>query len=285
MTGDGAAAAGSAGPLLALVPGLSAVALAALAVAVLVRPPVRRVPVSRGDRPAPSPGALGRAMQGAALPVAAALAGAAVGGPVVGVLAAGGTVAWRLRRRRAREASARAARRAATVELCLALAAGLRAGAPPVAALVDAVEALPGQEGLRRVAAVAAAGGSPADELAAAAALPGGEGLRRVAACWTVAAGTGAGLAVALERVADGLRADEGVRRAVAAQLAGPRSTARMLAVLPLVGVAMGTLLGAAPLDVLLGSLPGLGCLAAGVALNVLGMAWTERIARAADPG
>nr|WP_269205040.1 type II secretion system F family protein [Motilibacter aurantiacus] len=296
---------------------MAAVVLAGLAAACLVRPPVRRLPFLAQLDPGAAPrrdgaGAVaggprsgaGAAAAGstagpvgpvgpaerrptslaAALPLAAGGLVAALAGPVPGLLAGAAVLALRLRRRRVRAATAEAAVRVTTVELCLGLAASLRAGSPPAAALVDAVDGLPEHPAFGRLAAAVAAGASPVDAFERAASTPGASGLRRAAACWSVASGTGAGLAVALERVADGLRADEGARRSIKAQLAGPRSTARLLGALPVVGVGMGTLLGAAPLDVLLGSLPGLACLTAGAVLSVLGVAWTERIARAADP-
>ena len=62
-------------------------------------------------------------------------------------------------------------------------------------------------------------------------------------------------------------------------QLAGPRATARMLSGLPLIGIALGMLLGADPVGFLLGSPVGLGCLVTGVVLTAVGMWWTNRIA------
>ena len=68
-------------------------------------------------------------------------------------------------------------------------------------------------------------------------------------------------------------------RHDIAAQLAGPRATARLLAVLPLLGILMGAGLGMHPLSFLLGGPPGLACLTAGVALDGLGLWWTRRMA------
>jgi tight adherence protein B len=74
-------------------------------------------------------------------------------------------------------------------------------------------------------------------------------------------------------------RASEDVRRQLAAQLAAPKATARMLSALPLVGLLMGLLLGGDPLGWLLSTAPGLICLLGGVALTGLGAWWTHRIA------
>jgi tight adherence protein B len=117
-----------------------------------------------------------------------------------------------------------------------------------------------------------------------AASLPAGAGgLARLAAVWSLSQQAGAGLADGCEQIADWLRADESVRREVAAQLAGPRASARLLAFLPALGILLGTGLGARPLDVLLGTPYGLGCLVLGAALVALGWWWTERLARAVE--
>lgn len=67
------------------------------------------------------------------------------------------------------------------------------------------------------------------------------------------------------------------------AQLAGARSTAVMLAGLPVLGLLLGTALGADPLHVLLHTGAGLGCLLVGGVLEGLGMWWALRIVRGAE--
>ena len=52
-----------------------------------------------------------------------------------------------------------------------------------------------------------------------------------------------------------------------------------MLAVLPLVGIGFGMMLGSDPLAWLVGTMPGRVCLLAGMLLTALGMWWTGRIA------
>ena len=81
--------------------------------------------------------------------------------------------------------------------------------------------------------------------------------LRHLAACWEVAAASGAGLAAAVVRLAAGERAAEDVRVDLEGQLAGPRATARLLSLLPLVGIGVGMLLGSDPLAWLLTTGPG----------------------------
>lgn len=68
------------------------------------------------------------------------------------------------------------------------------------------------------------------------------------------------------------------LRREVAAQLAGPRGTVRVLAVLPAVGVGMGLLMGADPIGFLLGTPWGLGCLTVAIALEAVGIVWMRRL-------
>ena len=112
---------------------------------------------------------------------------------------------------------------------------------------------------------------------------PGAEGLRLLEACLRVGSERGGTLATVLDGLAAALRDEEAQRQDVSVQLAGPRATARLLAVLPLLGIGMAAALGADPLSFLCGSLPGLACLIAGVALDIAGVYWTTRLARAAE--
>jgi tight adherence protein B len=94
-----------------------------------------------------------------------------------------------------------------------------------------------------------------------------------------VAEGSGAGLASALVSLADSARAAERVRRELHAGLAEPRATAMVLAGLPLLGLLLGTALGADPLSWLLGSSAGRVVLCLGLGLELLGAWWAWRIA------
>ncbi|WP_236005204.1 type II secretion system F family protein [Nonomuraea antri] len=188
-----------------------------------------------------------------------------------------------LRRRLTRPNQARRADawRQASIELCQALSAELSAGRTPGEALTRAVAAVdfPDPQVMRPVTAAARDGGDVAAALAAAAPARGGEGLHRLTACWDVGVTVGAGLAALVERVAGALRAAQAHRQDVAAQLAGPRATARLLAVLPALGLLMAGALDMHPLDFLLGSVPGLACLVTGIALDACGLWWTNRMA------
>jgi tight adherence protein B len=198
--------------------------------------------------------------------------------------ALGGAAAIRARRRAVQAARAGAVR-GLVLEACRATAAELRAGRLPEAALIAAIELLspPTDVDLRSVRCAAATGGDVAAELRLAARVPGAAGLGRLAVCWHVAATTGAGLAEAVDRVADGLAADEAIRREVAAALAGPRASARLLLILPLLGVLLGTALGADPAGWLLHTGTGQIALGAAAALAGLGIQWTDRMVRGAE--
>ncbi|MEU8031091.1 type II secretion system F family protein, partial [Streptomyces sp. NPDC049099] len=119
--------------------------------------------------------------------------------------------------------------------------------------------------------------------LAAAARQPGAEGLLGLAACWRVAVDQGAGLAQGLDRLDAALRAERDQSADLRAQLAGARATAVLLAVLPALGLLLGTAMGADPLRVLLHTGAGLGCLATGSAFEAAGLWWAVRIVRGAE--
>jgi tight adherence protein B len=212
--------------------------------------------------------------------------------PLVAAAAAGAVVPVIRLRRRHRRARARDQRQQAVVGLCAALAGELRTGATPqqAAELVAAeltdpgpAGALPGAlDGTVLLAAVGY-GGSVPEAFRAMAESPGAEGAAGIAACWQVASSTGAGLAAGLDRVAEGLRAERALHETVRAELAGPRSTAALLAALPVFGLLLGAGLGADPLRVLLHTPSGLACLLLGGLLEAAGIAWTASIARGAE--
>lgn len=178
-----------------------------------------------------------------------------------------------------------AAWRRACVELCQAVVAELTAGQAPGAALVRAVATVdvPDPGHLGPVTAVARDGGDVASALAEAARLPGCEGLRRLAACWQVSLVVGGSLTALVEGLTTSLREAEAHRQDLAAQLAGPRATARLLAGLPALGILMALALGMSPLEFLVGGPIGLICLLAGLTLDVTGVLWIRRMVAAAE--
>ncbi|MFC6064744.1 type II secretion system F family protein [Streptomyces ochraceiscleroticus] len=179
-------------------------------------------------------------------------------------------------------------RRDDVIAFCAAVAAELRAGCQPGQALVLAgAEGRAGPPGWGSagdaVLAAARFGGDVPGALREAARLPGAEGLTGVAACWQVAVQGGVGLAAGIERVTAGLRAQREQQAELQAQLAGARTTALMLALLPVFGLLMGSALGADPLHVLLHTPAGWACLAVGGLLEWAGVLWTGRIVRTAE--
>ena len=124
---------------------------------------------------------------------------------------------------------------------------------------------------VHRVAALVA-GGLPLDrawsvlgtDAAAVAARPGG-GV--VAAVLAVASETGAPMAPTLERLAGLLREQAAQRRALESALAGPRATAKLVMVLPIVGLGFGLALGLDVLGAATSGGKGTGSVAAGAQL------------------
>jgi tight adherence protein B len=230
-----------------------------------------------------TPAALAAAMAvwvAAAPPRAAVRLRALVGTPAPSTPA----VLVRMAGRRVRELRSRrrrtSERRAAVIELCDGFGAELAAGRSPETALAHAASAA--DPDLRRLL-MAAPGDDVAAALDTASTLPGAEGLRLLAGCWRIGAERGGTFAVVVDGLAAALRDEEAHRADLAAQLAGPRATARLLAGLPLLGLAMAAALGARPVAFLLGTVPGMACLLAGVALDIAGLGWTRRLAANAE--
>ncbi|MGW0393375.1 type II secretion system F family protein [Streptomyces sp. NPDC003042] len=229
----------------------------------------------------------GRSREWAAL--LAGLVVALLGGSVIPLVLGAASVPLLRRWLRARDRErARGARAAEVVALCGAVVGELRAGAQPGQALLAAMRrtaAGPGGPGAVEAGVLAAAafGGDVAGALREASREPGAEGLAGMAACWRVSVDGGAGLAAGLDRMEGALRAERDREESLRAQLAGARSTAVVLALLPLVGLLIGTGLGADPLRVLLHSPVGWGCLMAGGVLEALGLLWCRRIVRAGE--
>ncbi len=204
-------------------------------------------------------------------------------GPQSVMAATGATsVALVLRRlvARGRSRTARHSSQLAVIGLCDALAAELRAGTSAARAIEDACGHRPDWSPLLVTAHL---GGDVADSLRDLATRPGQRGLAAVAAAWEISARSGLALADVLDRLGDALRDEQDARGEVTATLAPSRATAKMLAVLPVFGLALGSSMGARPLHILLTTPLGLGCLAGGVLLALLGVLWVERIADAAE--
>lgn len=195
---------------------------------------------------------------------------------VVGLTAVALARLWRRRRRRL-QATCEAGR---VLESCEQLAAELGAGQPPGTALQrvasDWAALTPAAEAFVLGADVPAV-------LREVACRPGAGDLRVLAAGWQVAHRTGSGLAAAVGSIASSLREAESTRRLVAGELASARATARLIALLPFLALAMGSGAGGDPWRFLLASPPGLACLAGGLALGLAGLWWIEVLT--GDPG
>lgn len=201
-------------------------------------------------------------------------------GPAVG-LAAGvlsGTAWWLARAvlRRRHEQTVRAEHLAALRLLAGELAAG---GSVP-AALEAAASASSGVRSAAFLAAAAEAraGTDPGGVLAGTDLI-----LARLAVAWRVAEVGGAPLAEVFAHCAEDLGAEVEQRRAIAVAASGPRSSALMMAGLPVLGLGLGALMGAQPLGFLFGSSGGRLVLAVGVLLDAAGMVWTQRLLARAE--
>ncbi|MEV5208225.1 hypothetical protein AB0K35_12210 [Micromonospora sp. NPDC053740] len=192
------------------------------------------------------------------LPVAGLLGGcvgAVVGGPVAAVAMAGyGTLAVRAALRWRVNRSAERDRRRGLDQLC-GLAADLRAGLP-VPHAFDVADLERGR----------------ADRLH-----------QLTSAAVRLADRTGAPLAELVERIEADARATDRGLAAAAAQAAGARATAWLLAALPIGGIGLGYGIGVDPVAVLLHSTVGGACAVVAVALQIVGLLWAERLG--ATPG
>ena len=192
---------------------------------------------------------------------------------VTGAVAAAAAM-WLLRRNGARKAAD--ATRAAVVEACEAIASGLRAGLPPERVLSRTAADLPF---LVPVATAARLGADVVPALRSTATRAGAERLSMLASAWEVASRSGAGLADVVSRISTMVRVDAARKRQVDAALGGARATARLFAVLPVLGVALGTGLDADPVRILTATPAGAWCLCTGTSLAAAGLVWVECLA------
>lgn len=207
-----------------------------------------------------------------------------VGGPlhrlIVGVTAVGVLgAAWHFRRIR-RERTRRDRLRADMAEAIDALTSELESGILATRALTSVASDWPI---LSSAASASRLGGDVAAALRNAADRPGAEALDRLAAAWEISERTGAAQADVLDRMGRSLRDERDLQREITAGLGPSRATARLLAALPVLGLALGSGVRGESLHVLFGTLIGSLCLAAGVFLACAGLAWVEHIASAAE--
>lgn len=157
----------------------------------------------------------------------------------------------------------------------------LRVGAHPSAAAESAAGESRGEAA--RVLAISAGrsrlGGSGADGWSQPDSIV-AEELSRIAAAWRVAEEHGLALAELLAAARADLLGRIRFRDRTEAALAGARASATVLAGLPLVGIGLGQLMGAAPLTILFTSPAGELLLPLGAALACCGLLWTDVITR-----
>jgi len=133
------------------------------------------------------------------------------------------------------------------------------------------------------VAGMLAIGGTAAEGLRAAACDccgPGASALAWLATTAEVVHRSGAAAADVFDGIGEGLLAQIAEAQEREVVLAGPRTTARVLATLPLIGLVLGASLGLNTLGTLFGTRAGLICLLAGVGLWSAGQYWSTRLVR-----
>lgn len=166
--------------------------------------------------------------------------------------------------------------RAEVAHACQVLARLVAVGQTPAEALRTAAEDCPV---LIEAASMQQIGGDPVSVWRSAATLPGQTGLLALARGWQVSHATGAAMARPLGDVAVALRADRVLANVVQGELAAPRATGRLLAMLPLAGLVLGYLIGGDPVAFLLDNWVGQLCLVIGIGLACGGVLWVERLA------
>jgi tight adherence protein B len=217
------------------------------------------------------------------LPCAAAAAVALAVMLPIGVVAACsivGVTLW-IRRSRHVRAKRRAAESAALQGALDVLVGELRVGAHPVAAFGVAATEVDGPvaSSFRAVAARARLGADVATGLctvSARSSMPAHWG--RLAVYWQLAQDHGLSIATLMQTAQRDIVERERFSGKVNAGMASARATATVLAGLPLLGVGLGELIGAAPLSFLLSDGVGGWLLVIGVTLACAGLLWSDRI-------
>ncbi|MGQ4600887.1 type II secretion system F family protein [Nocardia sp. R6R-6] len=258
----------------------AAIVCLALALAVVPAPGSRRrftrMFIARGDHRKPVWNTVSRAGIGAGVVAVFVLLGP---GAFLAASMIAGTVGLRVRR------SARDRRRNAEcaylLEALEAVIGELRVGAHPSSAAEVAAREVHGDSA--RIFAIGAArsrlGGSAAEGLRQPESLVAAE-LSRIADAWQVAEQHGLALAELLSAARTDLAGRIRFHGRATAALAGARATAAVLACLPCLGIALGQMMGAAPLHVLFASSAGQVLLPLGAGLVCAGLLWTDVITR-----
>ena len=154
------------------------------------------------------------------------------------------------------------------------LAVLLAAGVPPPSAWAYVAAGSPAARGVSAGEPIEAQGGTELQR----------DAWRGLAAAWAVATEAGSPLAPALRDYAASLRQLSEAQRDARVALAGPVASARLVMVLPAVGILFGLALGFDTVATLVGTPLGWGCLGVGGGLMLLAWRWNARLVRAARP-
>nr|WP_307614709.1 hypothetical protein [Nocardia flavorosea] len=198
-------------------------------------------------------------------------------GVLVAAVLVGATVAVRVRR--ARRSGRHRTECGYLLDGLAAVIAELHVGAHPSAAAAVAARETAGiaAQAFAVGAARSRLGGSGADGMLCPGTIVAAE-LARVADAWRVAERHGLALADLLSAARTDLAARAKFRSRTEAALAGARATAAILAILPVLGIGLGQLMGADPLRVLLFSGIGTYLLPLGAGLACAGLLWADEI-------
>ncbi|GAA5097689.1 type II secretion system F family protein [Nocardia iowensis] len=200
-------------------------------------------------------------------------------GPFLAAAMVVGTVWFRMRR--AGRDRRRHVECAYLLDALEAVIGELRVGAHPSAAAEVAAGEARGESALAFAVSAGRSrlGGSAAAGLRQPDSIVAGE-LARIADAWQVAEQHGLALAELLSAARTDLVGRIRFHGRTTAALAGARATAAVLACLPLLGIGLGHMMGAAPLHVLFASSAGTVLLPLGAALACAGLLWTDAITR-----
>jgi tight adherence protein B len=202
--------------------------------------------------------------------------------PVSVIAAAAITVATVMMRRKRELKRRRRTAEAIALQAALDVLVGeLRVGAHPVAAFDVAANEADGAvaSSLRAVAARARLGADVAEGMRSVARRsPQPAHWERLAAYWQLAQTHGLAIAALMQAAQRDIVERERFSARVDAGMAGARTTAAVLAGLPVLGVGLGQLIGADPVGFLFSGGAGGWLLVIGVALACVGLIWSDRI-------
>lgn len=216
------------------------------------------------------------AVAAALIGAAAAMAGVAGMLAATAVLATGGVLV--------RRALAERSRRLALTDILASvrmLGRELRAGADPAAAAANAGAGSRGQgaDVLIGLAQLAQANGAITGAMNGEQS-PRAQTLERLRSGWLLTRRYGLAFTPLVDALASDLAEQLAADAERAGQVAGPRMSGYVMAVLPAMGLALGMGMGADPLRVLLATPVGNGLLLVGVTLTCAGLLWSARIVR-----